>query len=75
MYGPFGPFTGCSSNACVDIERDGDLFLVRSTRRVEATPVPFDGDEIVKFIDEVKAGTWDATYAEAKVRAAQNVTA
>lgn len=65
----------CTAGNCVDIEQDGDLFLVRSTRRVDAEPVPFDGDEIVKFIEEIKAGTWDATYAAAKSAAGRMATA
>jgi len=64
----------CGSNACVDIVQDGDLFLIRSTRRVDATPVPFDADEMVKFIGEVKAGKWDAIESAAQVIEAQAAT-
>lgn len=51
----------CSSNACVDVIEGGDTFArIVSTRRPEDGAVRFDADEIVKFVDEVKAGHWDA---------------
>lgn len=65
----------CGTSSCVDIVQEGDLFLIRSTRRVDATPVPFDADEMTKFIAEVKAGEWDATESAAKAIEARTATA
>lgn len=61
----------CATHSCVDIVQDGGLFLIRSTRRVDATPVPFDADEMVKFLNEVKAGHWDAMLAAAQAQLQQ----
>lgn len=55
----------CGDNTCVDVYEKDNLIWVRSTRRLDAAHIPFDGDEWVKFIDEVKAGQWDGTYAAA----------
>lgn len=72
--GPWG-FPPCAHSSCVDIRVQGDLFTVVSTRRPEHTGVPFDGDEVVKFIDEVRAGKWDGVYALAQAAASRMASA
>lgn len=60
----------CSAGNCVDVVEGGDTFArIVSTRRPESTGVPFDADEVVKFLDEVKAGMWDGLHARARAAA------
>jgi len=67
---------GCSNATCVDVVEGGDTFArIVSTRRPDAPGVPFDADEIVKFIDEVKAGHWDGLRERAGDAVADQVFA
>ena len=46
----------CSGGNCVEVAKDGDLYLIRDSKRPEITPLSFTADEWVAFVQGVQAG-------------------
>ena len=49
----------CESGACVEVAKDGDTVLVRSSVRPGVPPTTLSRDEWNGFIAEVKDGSFD----------------
>jgi hypothetical protein len=48
--------TKCTSGTCVEVARVGDQYLIRDSKRPEATPLSFTEDEWTAFVQGVDAG-------------------
>jgi uncharacterized protein DUF397 len=48
--------TRCGSNACVEVAKVNDEYLVRDSKNPEVAPLSFTGDEWTAFVEGVAAG-------------------
>ena len=49
----------CGTNACVEVARVGDQYLIRDTKHPEDGPLRFTVTEWTAFIDGVRDGDFD----------------
>jgi Domain of unknown function (DUF397) len=48
--------TRCGSNACVEVAKVENEYLVRDSKNPEAAPLTFTADEWTAFVEGVSAG-------------------
>jgi Domain of unknown function (DUF397) len=48
--------TRCGSNACVEVAKVDNEYLVRDSKNPEAAPLTFTADEWTAFVEGVSAG-------------------
>jgi hypothetical protein len=48
--------TRCGSNACVEVAKVNDEYLVRDSKNPEVAPLSFTTDEWTAFVEGVAAG-------------------
>jgi hypothetical protein len=48
--------TRCGSNACVEVAKVNDEYLVRDSKNPNAAPLSFTADEWTAFVEGVSAG-------------------
>lgn len=46
----------CGSNACVEVARDGDNYLVRDSKNPDQPALRFDREEWVEFLGRIQYG-------------------
>jgi hypothetical protein len=47
---------GCSGGNCVEVAKDGDVYLIRDTRHGDAVPLRFTSEEWEAFARGVREG-------------------
>ena len=56
MSDGWGKSTKCSAATCVEVKRDGDDYLVRSSEHPEREPLRFTAEEWAAFVLGVEGG-------------------
>ena len=55
-HGTWHRATRCGTNACVEVAKVGDQFLIRDSKNTQTPPLAFTSEEWAAFVQAIKAG-------------------